>query len=156
MQTVAMLGSLVGAAAVLTWRVRETQRPVTAKKILIPPLAMSTGFSMFLAPPARVPIPWALGAFLVGAIFFSYPLVYTSELTRVGDDIMLRRSKAFLWILLGLAGVRILARNYVEQVISPMQTGALFFVLAFGMLLPWRITMYRRYRQLAAEPAPAT
>jgi membrane protein CcdC involved in cytochrome C biogenesis len=150
MQTVAMLGSLAGAAAVLTWRVRETKKPVTAAKILIPPLAMSTGFSMFLVPMARVPWTWALGAFLAGAIFFAYPLVRTSELTRVGEAIMLRRSKAFLWILLGLVAVRLALRSYVEQRVSPMQTGALFFVLAFGMILPWRVVMYRRYRQLVA------
>jgi len=150
MQTVALIGSLAGAAAVLTWRVRETQRPVTAAKILVPPLAMSTGFSMFLVPPARVPWTWALGAFLAGAIFFAYPLVRTSELTRVGGAVMLRRSKAFLWILLGLVAVRLALRSYVEALVSPMQTGALFFVLAFGMILPWRLLMYRRYRQIVS------
>lgn len=146
-----MLGSLAGAAAVLSWRVRETKSPVTAKKILVPPLAMSTGFFMFVVPEARVPISWALGAFAAGALFFAYPLVRTSELARVGDAIMLRRSRAFLWILLGLVAARLVLRSYVEDLVSPMQTGALFFVLAFGMILPWRLLMYRRYRQIVAE-----
>src|SRR5262245_38142461 len=100
MHTLALVTSLAGAAAVITWRVRETKSPVTARKILIPPIAMSTGFFMFVAPPARVPLTWALGAFVAGALFFAYPLVRTSELTRVDGAIMLRRSKAFLWILL--------------------------------------------------------
>lgn len=151
MHAVALLGSLAGAAAVMTWRVRETTRPVTTAKILLPPLAMSTGFLMFLAPPARVPWTWALGAFLTGALFFAYPLVRTSTLTREGDAVMLRRSRAFLWILLGLVAIRLLLRSYVEQLVNPVQTGALFFVLAFGMILPWRLLMYRRYRRLVAE-----
>lgn len=151
MHTLALIGSLAGAAAVVTWRVRETQRPVTAKKILLPPLAMSTGFLMFLVPPTRVPLPWALGAFVAGALFFAYPLARMSTLTRVGDAIVLQRSRAFLWILIGLVAVRLALRSYVEQLVSPMQTGALFFVLAFGMILPWRVLMYRRYRRLVVE-----
>jgi membrane protein CcdC involved in cytochrome C biogenesis len=147
-----LASSLVGAAVILAWRVRETKTPVTAPKILIPPLAMSTGFLMFVAPPMRVPWTWGACAFLAGALFFAYPLVRTSELTRVGDVVMLRRSKAFLWILLGLFAVRLVLRTYLDDLISPMQSAAVFFVLAFGMILPWRVSMYRRYRELVAAP----
>jgi len=55
--------SLLGAAAVMAWRIRETSRPITAPKIVIPPLGMSTGFIMFAYPPARIPLSWALCAF---------------------------------------------------------------------------------------------
>ena len=150
MQPTTVIASLVGAAVVLTWRIRETQRPVTAAKLLVPPLGMSTGFLMFVVPELRVPFLWGLAAFAAGAIFFSYPLVHTSHLVREGDAIMLRRSKVFLWILLGLVAVRLVLRSYVEMYVSTVQTGSLFFLLAFGMLLPWRITMYLRYRKLLA------
>jgi len=138
---------------VLAWRVRETRRPVTAVNLLAPPLGMSTGFLMFLAPPARVPLSWALAAFAVGALLFSYPLIRTSRLARQGDTISLQRSPAFLWILLGLFAVRFALRSYVEQHVSIVQTGGLFFILAFGMILPWRVTLYARYRRLRA-PRP--
>ena len=151
MHTTTLLASLAGGAAVLVWRIRETQSPATARKILIPPLGMSTGLFMFVAPPARVPLLWALGAFLVGAVCFSYPLIHTSTLTRSGDAIFLKRSRAFLGILLVLLAVRLLARNYVEQYVDAIQTGSLFFLLAFGMILPWRIVMYLRYRKLSAD-----
>jgi membrane protein CcdC involved in cytochrome C biogenesis len=41
----------------------------------------------------------------------------------------------------------------VEAYITIYQTGAVFFILAFGMLLPWRIAMYIQYQKLqnAAE-----
>jgi membrane protein CcdC involved in cytochrome C biogenesis len=144
--------ALGGAAVILAWRVRETQRPVTARSILIPPLGMATGFSMFLSPPFRVPWTWALGAFLVGALVLSYPLTHTSRLTRRGDVIMLHRSRAFLAILVGLVVLRLALRNYVEHLISPTQTAGLFFILAFGMILRWRVGMWLEYRRLVARP----
>jgi membrane protein CcdC involved in cytochrome C biogenesis len=151
MPPVLALSSLVGAAAVLAWRVREARTPVTARKILIPPLGMSTGLLMFAVPAARIPWAWGAAAFLAGVVFFSYPLILTSALTREGGDVMMQRSRAFLWILLGLLALRLALRAYVEALVSPMQTGALFFLLAFGMILPWRLAMYRRYRALVAS-----
>lgn len=150
MQATAIVGSLVGAAFILAWRVRETQTPVTAAKLLVPPLAMSTGFFMFLAPQMRVPWTWAACAFAAGALLFSYPLIHTSQLVQEGELILMRRSRAFLFIIVGLAALRRALRQYVEQHVSITQTAALFFILAFGMLLPWRVVMYARYRGLQA------
>lgn len=148
-------GSLVGAVVLLVWRIRETLRPVTAPKILIPPLGMATGFSMFIVPAMRIPVLWAVAAFAVGAVFLSQPLIRTSELEREGSAIMMRRSPAFLVILLVLVVLRLLLRTYVEHYVSATQTAGLFFVLAFGMLLPWRVTMYLRYRRLVSSSPPA-
>jgi membrane protein CcdC involved in cytochrome C biogenesis len=62
---------------------------------------------------------------------------------------MLQRSNAFLAVLLVLAGVRIGARGYFDRILSVQQTAALFFILAFGMILRWRARMYLQYRALA-------
>jgi membrane protein CcdC involved in cytochrome C biogenesis len=155
MHILLILASLAGAAAIITWRLRETKRPVTVRKIVIPPLGMSTGFLMFAYAPARIPVLWAFCAFAIGAGVLSYPLVKSSRLTRQGDVVMLQRSRAFLWILLGLFAVRFAARSYVEQFVSPLQTGSIFFVLAFGMITCWRVLMFLEYRKLrAANVAP--
>jgi membrane protein CcdC involved in cytochrome C biogenesis len=151
MQASLVIPSIVGAAAVMAWRLRETTRPVTARKIIIPPIGMSTGFSMFALPATRIPVSWGLCAFAIGALVLSYPLIKTSHLRREGEHIMLQRSRAFLGILLALVAVRFAARAYVEQYVSPLQTGAIFFVLAFGMIVTWRSWMYRRYKQLSDE-----
>lgn len=151
MQASLVIPSVIGAAAVMAWRLRETTRPVTAKKIIIPPLGMSTGFSMFALPATRIPLSWALCAFAIGALVLSFPLIRTSHLRREGEHIMLQRSRAFLVILLGLVAVRFAARAYVEQFVSPLQTGAIFFVLAFGMIVSWRTWMYLQYKALRAE-----
>jgi membrane protein CcdC involved in cytochrome C biogenesis len=141
-------GSLAGAAAMVAWRVREGRTPVSLPKIIMPPLGMATGFCMFIYPPTRVPLSWAAAALALGAVAFALPLVRTSKLARQGDTIMVQRSRAFLWILLGLVAVRFALRSWIEQYIGTMQTGALFYLLAFGAVARWRIAMLIEYRQL--------
>ena len=75
MHTWLLVSSLIGGALVMAYRVRETTRPVTARKVIIPPIAMSTGFGMFAYAPARIPVPWAATAFALGALVLSYPLI---------------------------------------------------------------------------------
>ena len=140
--------SLVGAGVMLAWRFHETRRPITLPAIVIPPLGMSTGFGMFFAPQMRFPFWWGVIAFLAGAILFAAPLARTSKLERHGSTIMMRRSPAFIVILLVLLAIRFALRSYIDQFISPLQTGALFFVLAFGMILRWRLGMWLAYRRL--------
>ncbi len=149
---VLVLVTLAGAAAMLAWRIREARTPVSLRKIVAPPLGMSTGFLMFLAPAARIPWSWASAAFALGAVVFAVPLTRTSRLVRNGDVVSMQRSRAFLWILLGLLAVRTVLRVWIERSITPMQTGALFFVLAFGMIARWRVGMLLEYRRLLAEP----
>ena len=148
--------SAAGLCAVLAWRIREGRTAVTARKILIPPLGMATGFSMFFVPAFRFPWTWAVGAFLVGAIVLAWPLLATSSLRREGDLIMMKRSGAFFAVVIVLAAVRYLARGYFDSILTLEQTGALFFVLAFGMILRWRASLFLAYRRLTAEPALAT
>ncbi len=147
------VGSIVGGLVVLAWRVQETRRPVSLPSIIMPPLGMSTGFFMFLAPPMRIPWSWALTAFALGALVFSYPLLRTSELQQENGVVLLRRSNALLLILGGLLAVRLALHDYVGHFLSPQQTAAVFFILAFGMILRWRTGMYVEYRRLVATGA---
>lgn len=147
-------GTLAGAAAMIGWRLAESRRPVTTRSILLPPLGMSTGFLMFVAPATHVPWTWAAAALLLGAAVLAIPLARSSSLVRVDGRIELKRSRAFLWILLGLVAVRFVLRAEVERHLSLPQTGAIFFLLAFGMIARWRIAMLLAYRRLVAEPSP--
>ncbi len=144
-------GSLVGLAAVILWRVREGRTAVSTRKIIFPPLGMATGFSMFVLPAFRIPWTWAGLAFLAGSAGFAYPLLRTSRLVRHGPVVMMQRSSAFFAVILVLAAVRILARGYFDTFLSPQQSAALLFVLAFGMILRWRTQMLLEYRRLTAE-----
>ncbi len=145
------VASLAGLAGVLVWRAREGRTAVTAKKILLPPLGMATGFIMFAVPKFRVPLTWGLAAFFIGAVVLAYPLLLTSSLERTGDVVMMRRSGAFFSVVIVLAAIRYLARGYFDSLLTMEQTGALFFVLAFGMILRWRMSMFLKFRALAQQ-----
>jgi membrane protein CcdC involved in cytochrome C biogenesis len=149
-----MIGAtLAGAAAMIAWRLRESRAAVTLRKIVAPPLGMSTGLSMFAAPAFRVPWTWAAAAFLAGALLLAIPLARTSTLVRRGEEIVVQRSRAFLWILLALVAVRLGLRAWVEQHVTQSQSGALLFLLAFGAVVRWRAGMLRAYLRLRNEPA---
>jgi membrane protein CcdC involved in cytochrome C biogenesis len=147
------LAAVAGLTGVLIWRVREGRTAVTFKKIIIPPMGMATGFSMFLVPAFRVPLLWAVIAFLAGAILLAYPLLATSRLQREGDAIMMKRSGAFFAVVVVLAIVRYAARGYLDSFMSVDQTAGLFFVLAFGMILRWRMSMLMEFRALTEYAA---
>ena len=145
-----VVGALAGLTAILVWRVREGRTAVTPKKILFPPLGMATGFSMFFVPAFRVPFTWAIVAFLIGALALAYPLLLTSKLERSGNVIMMKRSGAFFAVVIVLFAIRYLAHGFFDSILTIEQTGGLFFILAFGMILRWRMNMFREYRTLTA------
>jgi membrane protein CcdC involved in cytochrome C biogenesis len=151
-QTLAPFMAVFMGIMMLFMRIRASGKPTNARKIIIPPLGMSTGFLMFLFPEFRIPLTWAAIAFLTGAIFLSIPLIKTSRFEVKGDQIYLKRSRAFILILVTLLVIRMALHSYIEQYhISIFQTGGLFFILAFGMLLPWRLAMLMRYKKLEKE-----
>ncbi|MFP5238183.1 MAG: CcdC family protein [Acidobacteriota bacterium] len=147
------VGSVIGLVGVLVWRIREGRTAVTVRKIIIPPLGMATGFSMFVVPAFRVPVLWAAVAFLIGAVLLAWPLLRTSRLVRDGERIMMQRSNAFFAVVIFLAAIRYLARGYFDSIMTIQQTAGLFFILAFGMILRWRLRMLSEYRTLTAAPA---
>lgn len=148
------IGPIFGGIAMLAWRVRETRVPVTARAILIPPLAMSTGFGMFLAPMTRVPFTWAIGSLLLGLFLLSWPIVRSTKLQLRDGVIYMQRSRAFLAILLGMLGVRLALHDYIGHLISPLQTAAVFYLMAFGMIVRWRYVMYRQYAAMTGTSFP--
>lgn len=143
--------SLFGMVAVLVWRLRETRSAVTLKKIVIPPLGMATGFCMFFVPAFRFPWMWAVAAFLIGYVALAWPLVLTTNLIRQEGTIVMKRSSAFLAVILVLAAIRFFARGYFDHLLTAQQTAALFFVLAFGMIVRWRTRLLIDFRKLNAQ-----
>ena len=143
--------TLAGMTAVLVWRVRESRTAVSLKKIIIPPLGMATGFSMFVVPQFRFPWSWAAIAFVLGATVLAWPMLATTKLERRDDEVMMKRSSAFLVVILVLAAIRFAAHGYFDKIMTVQQTGGLFFILAFGMIVVWRGKMLLDYRRLCAE-----
>lgn len=122
---------------------------------MLPPLGMSTGLAMFVWRPMWIPWSWAAAAFGFGFLVLSWPLARASRLEHRADGIYLRRSRAFLAILLGLLGIRLALHDWIGHLVSARQTASLFFLIAFGMILRWRAGMLRQFRVLEAS-APTT
>jgi membrane protein CcdC involved in cytochrome C biogenesis len=147
-----ILVALAGLVAVTAWRLRETRSAVSVKKIVIPPLGMATGFCMFFVPAFRIPWTWACAAFLIGYVVLAWPLLLTTRLVREGDAVMMKRSSAFLAVIFVLAAIRFFARGYFDKLLTGQQTAALFFILAFGMIVRWRTSLLIDFRKLTTEP----
>jgi membrane protein CcdC involved in cytochrome C biogenesis len=132
---------------VLFIRMKAQKKPVSGKKIILPPLFMSTGAFMFVFPFFRVTLGELLEALTVGMLF-SILLIKTSKFEIRDNDIYLKRSKAFAFILIGLLIIRIVAKSILSATIDYGALSGMFWILAFGMIVPWRIAMYLQYRKL--------
>lgn len=147
LQWITTIFAIVMALMVIFIRLKASKKPTSMKKIIMPPVGMSSGFLMFIAPQTHLPWSYVSIAIVVG-ILFSIPLITTSKFEYIGSEIYLKRSKGFPLILLTLLVLRIGLHGYVEKYISLPQTGAAFYILAFCMILPWRLVMLKRFRDL--------
>lgn len=131
-------------------RIKATKKPTNLKKIILPPIFMSTGMCMYFVPEFRLTPVEILEAICLG-VFFSIFLVKTSKFEVVDKDIYLKRSKAFVFILIGLLIVRIILKIYLSVSINVSQLSGMFFLLAFSMIVPWRLAMYRSYKKIQKQ-----
>ncbi|WP_082234106.1 CcdC family protein [Halobacillus massiliensis] len=146
-----LIASTVAAAfmaiGMIFVRLRAAKRPASVKKIILPPLFMSTGALMFIFPVFRVGWSQVLEAVTIGAIF-SFFLIRASKFEIREGDIYLKPSRAFIFILIGLLVLRIVLKLIIGSSISFGETSGMFFLLAFGMIITWRLAMLRQYLRL--------
>jgi membrane protein CcdC involved in cytochrome C biogenesis len=130
-------------------RVKASARPTNAKKILIPPLAMSTGMLQFLVPAFR--LTWLeVGEALIVGLIFSVFLIKTSNFEKRDGEVYLSRSKAFFIVVFVLLAIRTVMKAFIGDEVNIFATGGLFYLIAWGMIVPWRIAMYQKYKQIAS------
>ncbi|QBP41032.1 CcdC family protein [Paenisporosarcina antarctica] len=139
--------AIVMGTLVMTVRARSAKKPASAKKIILPPLFMSTGALMFVFEYFRVAPIQIVEAFSVG-LLFSIVLIWTSRFEVKDGDIYLKQSKAFVFILVGLLIVRLIAKIILSSTIHIGELSGMFWILAFGMIVPWRIAMFVQYKKL--------
>ncbi|WP_214761683.1 cytochrome c biogenesis protein CcdC [Exiguobacterium sp. s146] len=131
-------------------RVKASARPTNAKKILIPPLAMSTGMLQFLVPAFR--LTWLeVGEALIVGLIFSVFLIKTSNFEKRDGEVYLSRSKAFFIVVFVLLAIRTVMKAFIGDEVNIFATGGLFYLIAWGMIVPWRIAMYQKYKQIVAS-----
>lgn len=147
---VSSIGAVFMGFFVLFVRMKAAKKPTSVKKIILPPVFMSSGALMYFVPEFRLTTMEVLEAVVVGMLF-SILLVKTSKFEIRDNDIYLKRSKAFIFILVGLLVVRLVLKTILSSTIDIGQLGGMFFLLAFSMIVPWRAAMYLSYRKLYKE-----
>lgn len=144
------IGAIGMAILVMFIRIKAAKKPASARKIILPPIFMSTGALMFIHPYFRVSPLEIIEAVTIGMLF-SILLVKTSNFEIRDNQIYLKRSKAFMYILIGLLTLRIIMKSVLSTSIDYGELSGMFWILAFGMIVPWRITMYLKYRNLLKQ-----
>ncbi|WP_413367483.1 CcdC family protein [Lysinibacillus sp. 3P01SB] len=144
---ISSVGAVFMAVFVMFVRLRSQKKPVNEKKIIIPPIAMSTGALMFLFEEFRVAPLQILEATAIG-ILFSTVLIATSKFEVRDDEIYLKRSKAFVFILIGLLILRIILKLIFSNSLDVGELGGMFFILAWSMIIPWRLAMLIQFKKL--------
>jgi len=131
-------------------RAKAAKKPANPKKIMIPPLAMSTGALMYVFPYFRLTWEHLWITVLIG-VLCSTILIKTSKFEIVGQDIYLKPSKAFALVLVVLLVVRTAAKIYLGGTFHLGELGGIFFMLAYSMLLPWRLAMLVQFKKLQKQ-----
>lgn len=144
-----VFAAMMATAAIIV-RMKAAKKPATVKKIILPPLFMSTGAFMFLYEPTRPEPLQVLEALSVGMLF-SLLLIKTTKFEIREQEIYLKRSKAFVFILVGLLVIRIIMKLVIGGSVDVEELSGMFYLLAYGMIVPWRVAMYFSYRKLEKE-----
>lgn len=147
MVVITSVGAIFMAVFAMFIRMKAAKKPASVKKILLPPLFMSTGALMYLFPEFRLTLSEIVEAIIVGMLF-SILLIKTSKFEIKEQNIYLKRSRAFIFILIGLLVIRIVMKLALSSTIDYGELSGMFFLLAFSMIVPWRIAMYRNYQKL--------
>lgn len=147
---VTTVGAVLMGIFAMVVRSRSAKKPASAKKILLPPVFMSTGALMFIFPFFRV-APLQIAEALAAGIVFSVILIWTSKFEVKDGEIYLKQSKAFLFILVGLLLLRVAAKVVLSSTIDIGELAGMFWILAFGMIIPWRAAMYMQFKKLTEK-----
>jgi membrane protein CcdC involved in cytochrome C biogenesis len=147
---VSSIGAVFMGFFVLFVRMKAAKKPTNVKKIILPPFFMASGALMYVIPQFRL-TPMEIAEAVVLGMLFSILLIKTSKFEIRENDIYLQRSKAFIFILVGLLVFRLVLKGILSSTIDIGQLSGMFFLLAFSMIVPWRVAMYRSYMKLYNE-----
>lgn len=102
---------------------------------------------MFVFEEFRVPFSQVIESILVG-LLFSIVLIRTTNFEEKNEKLYVKKSRAFLLILFGLLIIRFVAKLLLSSTIDVGELGGMFWILAFAMIIPWRIGMLVKYFKL--------
>ncbi|WAH36537.1 CcdC protein domain-containing protein [Alicyclobacillus dauci] len=147
--------------ALIVWRrLSATRKPVKGNglRMILPLLFLLFGFASFLNPGVQLSALEIIIPLMVG-IVFSIPLIITTNYEIREDGLIYaRKSMAFVVCLLVILALRIALRELLHGYNSSTMT-MMYFLVAFGYLVPWRIASFMKFRKVlngrGADDEPA-
>lgn len=140
--------TLVFGSMIILIRMKASKRPASIKGIILPPVMMSTGALMFVMPFFRVTGIDILEAILMGLVF-SVILIWTTKFEIKEDFVFIKHTKAFPVILMSLLLIRIFIKYLISGSLEVGELSGMFWIMAFAMIVPWRVAMYIQYKNVA-------
>jgi membrane protein CcdC involved in cytochrome C biogenesis len=140
---------MMGVVVIIV-RMKAQNFPVNEKKIILPPFFMATGALMYVVPYFRLSGMEMLECLILG-VLFSTILIWTSRFEVKGSEIYMKRSKAFPVILISLLLIRTLIKIFISNKIDPGELAGMFFLLAFCMIVPWRLAMLYKFKKVKKQ-----
>ncbi len=145
--------TLVFGSMIILIRMKASKRPASIKGIILPPVMMSTGALMFVVPFFRVSGIDIIEAILMGLVF-SAILIWTTKFEIKEGFVFIKRTKAFPVILMSLLLIRILIKYLISGSLEVGELSGMFWIMAFAMIVPWRVAMYFQYKIVAKNLEP--
>lgn len=137
------------AALVLWRRTRSMYRPIRGNgiRLLIPLLFMFPCLSLIFNPNVNEPA-WAFGVAFGLGIVFSIPLIWTTNYeVREDNLIYAKKNWGFVAAFIGIVLIRFALRQELSDM-DPQGKTALFIIVAFGYIIPWRVVSFIKFRRV--------
>lgn len=151
---IASVGAIIMGILVIFVRKHASKTPLTLKKIIIPPVMMSTGALMYIFPYFRLSWTHIAETIAIGAVF-SAVLIITTKYEVKNSELYVKQTKAFPVILMGLLLARIALKYVFSLNTTPGEIGGMFFLLAFVMIGIWRLSMLIKHNDFKKQQAVA-
>jgi membrane protein CcdC involved in cytochrome C biogenesis len=135
---VSSIGAVFMGIFALFVRMKAAKKPTNALKIILPPVFMSSGAFMYVVPQFRLTGMEIIEVVILGMLF-SILLIKTSKFEIRENEI---------YFLVGLLIVRLALKSILSTTIDFGELSGMFFLLAFSMIVPWRVAMYLDYKKL--------
>ncbi len=148
---ISIIITLVFGAGIIMIRMKASKRPASVKGIIIPPIMMSTGALMFVIPFFPCFVGRYFRSYSNGGLCFSVILIWTTKFEIRHKYVFIKRTKAFPVILMGLLLIRIFIKYWISGSLEVGELSGMFWIMAFAMIVPWRIVMYFQYKNTEKE-----
>lgn len=145
-----MYGIIVLILGLVIWRrLKEMVRPIQGSgiKILLPIIYLLPVLSLFSQLPSQLKI-WEIGVASLIGVLFAVPLMLTTNYEiRQDGQIYAQKNKTFFIALLAVLVIRIVLRQFFSGM-DPASLSLLFYTIALGYVVPWRIASFVKFRKV--------